>query len=69
MTTCIIFCLSYVLSKELFIAFKVNVISTKHALFISDVMTLLFPVENDNICVVITSLMTRHYPLNNSEVM
>ena len=32
MTTNVIFCLSYDLSKELFIAFKVDIISIKNAL-------------------------------------
>ena len=32
MTMSVIFCLSYDLSKELFIAFKVDIISTKNAL-------------------------------------
>ena len=32
MTTCVIFCLSHGLSKERFIAFKVDIIAAKHAL-------------------------------------
>ena len=47
MTPSIIFCLSYDLSKELFIAFKVDHISTKKFIVVTDVvMTLLVPAES-----------------------
>ena len=57
MTTCVIFCLSYDLSKELFIALKVDIISTKNAL-LSRTMRLLVPAESVNTCVFLTIFMT-----------
>ena len=66
MTTSVIFCLSYDLSKGLFIAFKVDVIS----IVVTDVvMTLFVPAESVNTHVVITLFMTRRYPLKNSDVI
>ena len=41
MTTSVIFCLSYDLSKELFIACKVDIISTKNANVVMDVVMML----------------------------
>ena len=70
MTTSVIFCLSYDLSKELSIAFKVDNISTKKCIVVTDVvMTLLVPAESVNTRVVITLFMTLRYPLNNSDVI
>ena len=49
MTTRVIFCLSYDLSKWLFIAFKVDIFSTKNALLSHVVMMLLDPAKSVNI--------------------
>ena len=55
MTTSVIFCLSNDLSKELFIAFKVDNISTKKCIVVTNVvMALLVPAESVNTRVVIT---------------
>ena len=54
-----IFCLSYDLSKELFIPFKVNIYLNEKCIVIMDgVMTLLVPRQSVNTCVVITLFMT-----------
>ena len=55
MTMSVIFCLSYDLSKELFIAFKVdNIIHRKCIVVMDVVMKLLVPAESVNTRVIIT---------------
>ena len=45
MTRSVIFCLTYDLSKELFIAFKVDIISSKNAVVTDVIMMLLVPAK------------------------
>ena len=59
MTTRVIFCLSYDLSKELFIPFKVDIYFNEKYIVVMDVvMTLLVPAISVNTRVVITLFMT-----------
>ena len=69
MAMSVIFCLSYDLSKELFIAFKVDIISMNNELKWTSFQRIMnychgcrhditFPTESDNTCVVITLLST-----------
>ena len=59
MTTSVIFCLSFDLSTELFIAFKVDNDFNEKCIVVTDVvMTLLVPAESVNARVVITLFMT-----------
>ena len=69
MTTSVIFCLSYDFSKWLFIAFKVDIFQQKMHCCHGRHHAELVLAESVNTCVVITLFMTRHYPLNNSDVI
>ena len=58
------------LSKGSCFAFKVDIISMKQCIIVTDVvMMLLVPAESVNTRVVITLFMTWRYPLNNSDVI
>ena len=59
MTPRVIVCLSYDLSKEVFIAFKVDIYINEKCVFVMDVvMTFLVPAKSVNTRVVITLFMT-----------